>query len=502
MRPMFLCLALAAFLCLPAAADQSAMGVFISTHFEPDAPAQATALLADGNFYLVTSGGNEIYVVNASSGKSVPGISLLADILEQDTRSREGYEEKIASAIAFPGLAGDAKKINEDKCLQYIGVDSDPGCYDKQSCLVSCFSVPQCEIIVQSDGFLEASMDWNSRRKEFASGLGAFSNGIEAIRFDASAIDARLEILSNLLLLAQNMSQNEIFLDKEAEGCSGRNITRRCYEYCPAIDYSQQLISSQAQSLSSLKNTLAKIGQQGSRAEAISNRSSENDAYVSSRGKDYEEFRMRMKNEINALKAESSALAETVYDPQINVSIGQLESIFNKSKNYSEAGYYKKALALRPQFDSLANDTGQQVNYDKAAYVSYMMGVSGIEENLKNSAWLIGNASVSYYRANLTALKANYTAPLTLAGIEEASLIAKSLGASLEAEIASKAVQAGNSSSPPPIPSAPQPAIIIPDFAWAGALMLAAALIYAMLLRFARREPPRAPPAPPDAVKG
>jgi len=497
MRSLFLFLALAAIICIAAAADQSSMGVFISTHFEPDAPAQASALMADGNYYLVTSGGKEIYVVDASSGKAVSSMPQLAGILEQDARGREGYEARISSAAAFPTQVKDAKRINEDECVQYIGDDSDPGCYDRQSCLVSCFSVPQCEIIVQSDGFLEASMDWNSKRKEFASGLDAFSNGIDAIRFDASAIDARLAILSNLSLLAENMSQNGIFLNKEEAGCSGLTATRRCYEYCPKIDYSPSSISSQAQNLASLKSALAKIGQQQSRAEAMLNRSLENDAYVSSRGQDYDDFRMKMKGDIRLLKAEGLVLAPSVLDPQVDDMIAQLENISSKAKNYSDAGYYKKSLALRPQFESLANETSQRLNYDEAVYTSYLLGVSGIEENLKNSAWLIGNASVSYYRANLTALKANYTAPLTLFEIEEASSIAKSLGASLEAEIASKAVQAGNSSSPPPSPSAPQPSIVIPDFAWAGALMLAAALIYAMMLRFARREPPIVPLPPP-----
>ena len=496
---MFLSLALAAFVCLSAAADQSVMGVFISTHFEPDTPAQATALLADGNFYLVSSSGKEIYVVNASSGKSVSDLSLISDILGQDTRSREEYEEKISSAIEFPGLVNDAKMLSEGKCLQYIGDDSDPGCYDRQSCLVSCFSVPQCEIIVQSDGFLEAAMDWDFRRKEYASLVEAYSDGIEAVRFDPHTIDRKLSILSNMSLLAQNMSQNEIFLDKEEAGCTGRNITRRCYEYCPKIDYSQPLISYQAQSLASLKNALAKLGQQQSRAQAILNSSLENDAYVSSRGKDYEEFRLRMKNEINTLKAENAVLAQTVYDPQINISIMQLEGIFNESKNYSESGYYRKALALRSQFEPLSNATSALVDFDNGQYIALALEMENFSSKAKSSAWLIGNQSSAAHLSKLAALKANYTAPLTLSGLSAANATLSALSSSLAAEIASKAVQAGNASgsAQPSLPSAPQPATVIPDFAWAGALMLAAALIYAMMLRFARREPPRVPIPPP-----
>ena len=497
MRPMFLSLALACLICLAAAAGQSAINLFTASHFEPDSPASSTALLADGNYYMVSSNGQEIYVVDASGGKEVSDLSQLADILEQDARNRDGYEAKISSAISFPSQVKDAKKISESKCLQYIGDDGDPGCNDRQSCLVSCFSVPQCEIIVQSDGFLEAAMDWDAHRKAYSAVLDSYSAGIDAIRFDPRTIDAKISLLSNLSDIAANMSQNSIFLSKDTAGCSGSNITRRCYEYCPQIDYSPARIPSQVQNLASLKSSIAKIGQQQSRAALILNRSLENDAYLASRGKDYEEFRLSMKSQISHLAVQSAVLAQTVSDPQINVSISQLENISSKAKNYSDTGFYKKALALREGFASLSNNTSQRLDYDTAAYTSYMLGVSGIEEKVKNSAWLIGNASVAQYQKNISALKANYSAPLTLAGIAEAGTVAKRISAVLDAEIASKAVQAGNSSAPPPIPSAPQPSCVVPDFVWIAAIVLAAAIIYSLMLRFARRAPPVAPLPPP-----
>ena len=60
MRPMPLLLALAALICLAAAAGQPGIGIFISSHFEPDSPAQSSALLADGSYYLVSSSGEEV----------------------------------------------------------------------------------------------------------------------------------------------------------------------------------------------------------------------------------------------------------------------------------------------------------------------------------------------------------------------------------------------------------------------------------------------------------
>jgi len=489
MRLFTFAAALALLFLISCAFAVSPLQMFITYSFEPDAGVTYISLLCEGNYYLVSSGGREMYVVDDSNGSTVQDISKLTALLKQDAQNRASYESKISSAISFPSLVNAAKETNEAECLQYIGDDGDPGCTGRESCLVSCLSVPQCELIVHSDGFLEAVMDWDFKRKEFSSLLGAYSDGIDAIRFDSQAIENKISILSNLSSLAANMSQNSIFLAKTDAGCVGPNATLRCYEYCPQIDYSASRISSQSQDLASLKTALSAIASQRARAEAIINQSAENNAYLSSRGKDYEDFRLRMKNDIRTLKAESVELAKTVTDPKVASLISQLENISAKAKNYSEAGYYKKALALRSQFESLSNTTFDLVDIDNAQYVSFALEMESFSEKVKNSAWLIGNESVSYYGANLSSLKANYSAPLTISNLSEANTTLSVLSASLAAETASKAVQAGNASQPVqlPVPPATQQQPIIPDFVWIAAIVFAAVLVSLFFARYKKR---------------
>lgn len=495
MRLLALFLAITAAACLCFAAEQSQLAAFVSASFEPDDAVQTSPLLAEGNYYLVSLSGVETYVLDASSGTAVLDPVQLKEILLEDTRNRGGYDSKVSSAISFPASARDAKKSSESQCLQYIGDDGDPGCTDKQSCLVSCFSVPQCEIIVQSDGFLESAMDWNSKRKEYESLLDSYSSGIEAIRFDPRAIDAKIGVLANLSLLAANMSQNGIFLEKGSAGCTGPNATRRCYEYCPGIDYSAPLIATQSQSLSSLKSVLAQISQQQDRAAALLGQSAQNDEYVASRGREYEDFRVRMQNDLRKLQSESSELDRTVSDPQVAVMVSQLEGISGRAKNYSDAGYYRKALGLRTVFDPLSNMTFSRIASDSAAYGGLQSGTAALSGRVQSSIWLIGSESASVYYARIAALQDSYSLPLTLPQLAEANQSLAVLGDELEAEIAEKAVQAGNSSSPS-LPSQQQSGV--PDFAWLGALALAGAIVYAFMLRSARRAPPAPPPpAPP-----
>ena len=456
--------------CLSAA---SPFDMFLYRSFEPDANVSYSSLLCEGGYYLVSSDGHETYVVNASNGNAVTDTTALTLLLEQDVENREGYAAKISSAMAFPSLVNAAKNTSEAKCLQYIGDDSDPGCTDRQSCLVSCFSVPQCEIIVQADGFLDAAMEWDFKRKEYSSVLGAYSDGIDAIRTDSAAIDGKISLLSSLSSLAANMSNNTIFLTKDDNGCSGKNATRRCYEYCKQIDYSPSLIKTQSQDLALLKTALSRIAGQGSRAEAILNQSAENDAYLSSRGKDFEEFRTRMANDIRNLKAKSAELSRSVKDPSISPMISQLENISEKAKNYSDSGLYKKALALRVSFETISNASSVAINTDNSSYSSLKAAMKGFSDKAKNSAWLIGANSTAAHLKQIASLEANYSAPLTLSKISAASAVLSEMSNNLDAEISSKTVAAGNSTSPPP------PVVQPPQIPCLPALILAPAVLFA-----------------------
>jgi hypothetical protein len=456
MRPAFACIAAFLFIGIATAAEPALLGSFISRSFEPDMVVSARALLADGSYYVISADGVETYALDASSGKAVSDSAGLVSILEQDVYKSEGFEGMVSSALNFSDQVNDAKKAGEGKCLQYIGDDGDPGCTDRQSCLVSCFSVPQCDLIVHADGFLESAMEWDFKRKEFSEAIGDFSDGLSSIRSDPAAIDAKVAILSPLPALASNMSQNPIFLTKDDLGCSGRNATLRCYEYCPKIDYSPSKIQLQLQNLASLKAALQKINAQRPRAALILAKSAANDLYLSTRGRDTEEFRLRMANDIRNLKNAKSELAANVSDPSLALSIARLENISAQAKNYSDEGYYRQALELRAEFVELSNGTSDSIRYDAAQYASFVNGMDLFFSKVKQSEWLIGNSSSAAYYANLSSLKSSYPAPLSPAKITKAKTELFDLSVSLDAEIALKAVQAGNNTSlPPPLPPRP-----------------------------------------------
>ena len=329
-------------------------------------------------------------------------------------------------------------------------------------------------------------MDWNFKRKEFASTLASFSDGIEAIQSDPSAIDSKRSTLELLSTLAQNMSQNGIFLTKEDAGCIGKNATRLCYEYCPKIDYSAALISVQSQNLASLKGTLSDVFQQQARASAILENGAANNAYLSTRGRDYEEFRIRMKNGIRNLQSKSNELRASLNDTELPGMIAGLENISALAANRSAGGYYRKALLLRPQFELLFNQTSERIDSGDALVSSFKAMLLAAEAKVNSSRWLIGNQSSEKFLSNLTALRENLTLPTTYQIIYGANATLSQISAEIDSEIAAKAVHAGNAGNPPAPASNP----LMPDvpaLAWVVLLALAVAAAFIGILIAAKR---------------
>ena len=214
---------------------------------------------------------------------------------------------------------------------------------------------------------------------------------------------------------------------------------------------------------------------QGARAAAIEARGNANDAYLSSRIGDYDDFSILMLNSIRNLKAQSGELAKTVRDPQIAPGISQLENISAQAKNYSDSGRYHSALSMRAPFGELSNSTSGAISADGAKYSSLKNALGGFSGKVDSSEWLIGNASASAYQKNLSALEAAYAPPLTLNQMASESAALSSLENALDAELAAKAVSAGNSSSQPKpssglpcLPALIPPALLLIAFAHAG----------------------------------
>jgi len=419
---------------------------FINSSFEPDQQVETRLLSAPGAYYLVIAGGNETYVVDGEAGKAVKDRQELRELLEADSKSRSNYSAILEASFGLDEEILAAKEKNEKKCMQYLGLDMHP-CNDKESCTVACFAVPQCSGgPLYSDGFLEAFMDWNADRQEFDSLLRAYAESQEAMANDTAVIESKVSILESLHPLSKKLSANPIFLNRSDEGCSGGGVAR-CYEYCPKVDYSTAKIDAGKRQLQALKSAIADLQSQALRAGGILNRSEENDRYLASRGGDYEEFRLKMHNDLKRLAASAANLSLKVDDPEVEAMLVSLSNFSSEIAANASAGLYRKALSQRPLWASKSAEAENRIAAGASKRTNLDSEFRSIEAMISGGALLLGEQSASKYREELAALQANASGRIRLEELSYLKSSADSLKARLAEEIAAKATNTAENES-------------------------------------------------------
>lgn len=396
-------------------AAQTPFEKFLNSTFEPDSSVAVKPLLANGSFVLVLSGGSETYVADSSSGKAVLDKGQMQRILVEDARNRTAFDANVAYALGLDEHIYSSKS-EEAQCMRLTGIEL-RDCVDKDTCVLACMSNPNCLNVLYSDGFWEAVLEWNSGRKAFDGLVASYADGQEAVSGDAKAVAEKDAVLGQMHALALNMSMNTVFLNRTDAGC-GANGTKRCYEYCPKVDYSADDISLGRQALAKISAAMEEMGGQQERAERILNRSRENDLYLSTRGKRYAEFKLDMADEIGKLNLSYASLLKKVNDTEIAGMIGSLQSLSERIRADGDFGLYKKALGQEAEFYSKRNATALRIASDLAAYESTLLRIDGLGGKVENGAWLLGNATSEAYLANLTGMRTNLTsAPVGIADI-------------------------------------------------------------------------------------
>ena len=424
---------------------------FINSSFEPDQNVTLQPLLG-GNFTLVSAGGVETYVLDSSSGKPVVDQGQLAGILASDIKERSGFDAMLASALSFADGVSAAMQPAEAKCMQYLGVDMHD-CNDTQSCEVACFSVPQCDAIVQANGFVGAMKDWNAARKQFDSLLSSYSQGMGNVSSDSSAIDRQLSTLSQLSALSSNLTSSPIFLNSTDYGCA--NGTALCFDYCPKVDYSASRIAAEAQNLASLKAGLAQVSAQPARAAAIIANGSQNDQYLSTRNGKFQDLQMEALNGLRTLTNKSAQLAGKVSDPSVQSALAGLSNLSSQISSLGNAGLYKQAMSIKPQFEQASAAASGRIDSDLQAYSALSAEVGILSATANNSGAIIGSQDAAAYTSQSSGLQSKLASPMSLQDIASVAASAEQIKNNMTSEIAQKVTGGIPVSLPSKLPCLP-----------------------------------------------
>jgi len=441
---------------------QTPLQKFVNDTFEPDQSVETGALyFSGGNFVLVSADNAETYVVDTASGKALYDAAQIEAILVSDLKDKRGFEAKRNSSISLAREANLAKNLTEAQCMLLTGTAMHE-CFDRDSCIFACKSNPNCDILLYSDGFWEAILGWSKSRKGFDSALSEFDLEIEKVAESSGNVDTKLAVLEDLIGHSGNMTKSAIFLNRTDEGCSGKNMTRRCYEYCKKVDYSSARLGAERQNLLALKAIVVDLSLQGGRAAAIVSKGSRNDAYLSTRGREYETFRMAMANDIRKLNASNSELQEKMNDTSIAPKIAELENLSNQINALADEELYRKAMAKKPEFENMSREIKNRINDELGQYGALASKMGLFSEKVQNATWILGNATAGQYLADVGRIKNSLGMPTTLANVKNATAEMKALEEKLASDMIDKAAKpaAAQQQIPQKLPCLPAFAVL------------------------------------------
>jgi len=426
-------------------AAQAPLAQFLNKSFEPDQQVSAQPLLyGNGNFALVIADGAETYVVDSANGKAVQDKAQLQAMLAADARNKSGFDAKVSEVTLLDENLAALHSVTEAKCSLLTGTDMHE-CKDRDTCILACKSNPNCDIILYSDGFWEALLEWNVKKLEFDSRLSEYNATSSNVGADASAIDSSVTLADRLLFLATNMSKNTIFLNRTDAECQDKSA--RCFEYCPKVDYGIVQITASKSSLFSLKASLASVQLQPSRADAILSNGRQNDEYLATRNGKLQDFKNEIRNAIRILSEKKSQLSGKVSDPMFDIAISGISNLSVEITSLGDAGLYRAALAKKPDFDTAYSGASDRAASDLFSYGQLTGALDSLSGKINKSATIIGASSTATYNSQVSGLRAKLASPMSLSEISSANSKSEEINGRLNSEIAEKATSGSGTSA-------------------------------------------------------
>ncbi len=299
---------------------------------EPGETVTVSKFTVDGqSYWFVYIDGEETFIVD-SNKDIIRNQTRLRQVLADYSREAFNYEEKSNELRDAYNNFVSSMYPEKAKCEQYTGVDR-MECYDKESCLVSCRSVPYCGRQVRED-LINGLIKWNADRNSIDSEISSINESLSSLPEDATFYSKMSSKISSLVSDLKSWQKSYLYT---TQFCDPMNIN-----YSEA-DHVKSL-------LDDFYTFYGGMSAVYSRADLIFRRGENRIQYIETREERYNSLYSNLTKTLSELQSIylKANFTSSDYSKQLSYSNKVLQNV----SSFRSMGKYKEALALGESLQS------------------------------------------------------------------------------------------------------------------------------------------------------
>lgn len=231
---------------------------------------------------------------------------------------------------------------NRATCEKYTGVDRMP-CYDRDSCLKSCYSVPVCSL-VKSEPFIFTIRDWNIARlkvnKSLMEVLEKWENA--KTQSDYSSLKSSINVLKNDM---EDMEENGLY---------------SVYGFCKDMDISYDSLDSAKSIISLIETTVSSKNSIKQKATNMYDLTTERVNFIKTRPALYTDIHLKVSDSFD--DCEDNYRNSKVYDESIEIKLANASTYINSMLKLKNEGNYKLAIEKGNDYYSVLQTLRVNIN--------------------------------------------------------------------------------------------------------------------------------------------
>lgn len=281
----------------------------------------------------ITSGGNDYWIINVngrdellidSTPKLIQNKNEITNILITKFEEESMIEYKREQIHSFISQFQESQDPQRNTCEQYTGVDRMP-CYDKESCLKSCYSVPICSMI-RSEPFIFTILDWNIVREKVDESFSKVYDDLEK----ANTISGYSRLRSSINILKSDMEEME------------ENGLYTVYGFCGEMDLSYSSLNSATTTILEIEDSLSSEPTVRNKANELYTFTNERVNFLNERNRLYTEIHVKV---LDLFKEnEDNYRNSKVYDEDVEISLAVASTYIDDMLESKNEGNYKIAI--------------------------------------------------------------------------------------------------------------------------------------------------------------